>query len=49
MLRNTKQLKGFAIRAMDGEIGVVDQLYFDDESWAMRYLAVYTGNWLSGR
>jgi hypothetical protein len=49
MLRNTKQLKGFAIRAMDGEIGVVDQLYFDDESWAVRDLAVYTGNWLSGR
>lgn len=49
MLRNTKQLKGFTIRAMDGDIGVVDQLYFDDETWAVRYLAVYTGTWLSGR
>jgi hypothetical protein len=49
MLRNTKQLKGFAIRALDGEIGVVDELYFDDETWAIRHLAVYTGSWLSGR
>jgi hypothetical protein len=26
------------IRATDGEIGTVDQLYFDDETWAIRYL-----------
>jgi hypothetical protein len=49
MLRNTKQLRGFAIRATDGELGVIDQLYFDDETWAVRYLGVDTGTWLSGR
>ena len=49
MLRNTKQLKGFAVRGTDGELGVIDQLYFDDETWAVRYLGVYTGTWLSGR
>ncbi len=48
MLRNTTQLKGFAIRATDGELGTVDQLYFDDETWAIRYLTVETG-WLGGR
>jgi len=49
MLRNVTHLKGFAIRATDGEIGTLDQFYFDDESWAIRYLLVNTGGWLSGR
>ena len=40
MLRNVNHLKGFAIQATDGEIGTVDQFYFDDESWAIRYLVV---------
>ena len=49
MLRNTTQLQGFAIRATDGELGTVDELYFDDETWAIRYLTVETGGWLGGR
>src|ERR1700678_379977 len=49
MLRNVKDLHGFAIRATDGELGTVDQLYFDDETWAIRYLTVETGGWLGGR
>ena len=48
MLTN-KHLKDFVIRATDGELGTVDQLYFDDESWAIRYLMVETGGWLGGR
>jgi hypothetical protein len=27
-----KRLKDFVVRATDGELGTVDQLYFDDES-----------------
>jgi hypothetical protein len=49
MLRNVTHLKGFTIRARDGEIGTLDQFYFDDESWAIRYLVVNTRGWLSGR
>ena len=49
MLRNAKDLHGFTIRATDGELGTVDQLYFDDETWAIRYLTVETGGWLVGR
>jgi hypothetical protein len=49
MLTNATQLKGLAIRATDGEIGTVDQFYFDDETWAIRYLTVETGGWLGGR
>ena len=49
MFTNATQLKGFVIRATDGELGTVDQLYFDDETWAIRYLTVDTGGWLGGR
>jgi len=49
MLTNAAELKGFVIQAKDGELGTVDQLYFDDETWAVRYLTVETGGWLGGR
>ena len=49
MLRNVTRLRGFEIRAKDGEVGTLDQFYFDDETWAIRYLIVNTGIWLSGR
>lgn len=49
MLTNASRLKGLVIRATDGEIGTVDQLYFDDESWSIRYFTVETGGWLGGR
>ena len=32
MLRNAKDLHGLAIRATDGDIGTVDQVYFEDET-----------------
>lgn len=49
MLRNAKQLDGFVVQATDGEIGTVNQFYFEDETWAIRYLTVDTGGWLGGR
>jgi hypothetical protein len=49
MLTNTTHLKGFAIHATDGELGTVEQFYFDDETWGIRYLTVATGGWLGGR
>jgi sporulation protein YlmC with PRC-barrel domain len=49
MLRNVKDLRGYALRATDGVIGKVDDFYFDDEDWGIRYLVVETGRWLSGR
>ena len=48
-LQNAKNLQGFTVRATDGEIGTVTQFYFDDETWAIRYLTVDTGTWLGGR
>ncbi len=49
MLTNAVHLKGLAIQATDGEIGTVDQFYFDDETWAIRYLTVESGGWLDDR
>lgn len=49
MLRHLESLNGFALAASDGEIGKVKDLYFDDQSWTVRYLVVDTGTWLSGR
>ncbi|HEX6981095.1 MAG TPA: PRC-barrel domain-containing protein [Alphaproteobacteria bacterium] len=42
-------VRGASIRAEDGTIGTVDDVYFDDARWIIRYLVVDTGGWLSGR
>lgn len=49
MKRSLKELEGFTLREIDGEIGKVEDFYFDDQSWTIRYLVVKTGGWLSGR
>ena len=49
MLRGISDLKRFTIAATDGNLGSVGDLYFDDRSWAVRYLVVDTGPSLPGR
>lgn len=49
MLRNVKDLFGYAVRAEDDEIGSVDDCYFDDQTWDVRYVVVDTGSWLTSR
>ena len=49
MLRDMNDLDGYAVNARDGTIGKVRDFYFDDEAWAVRYLIVDTGSWLSSR
>jgi len=48
-LRNLKNLHGFKLKARDGEIGKLKQVYFDDRRWKVRYFVVQTGNWLLGQ
>jgi sporulation protein YlmC with PRC-barrel domain len=48
-LRSMRQVTGYYIQAIDGEIGHVQDFIVDDETWAIRYLAVNTHNWLPGR
>lgn len=49
MLRSLKSLHNYSVEALDGEIGTVDDFYFDGDSWVVRYLVVDTGKWLPGR
>lgn len=49
MVRNVNGLVGFNMGATDGEIGKVEEFYFDDQTWTIRYLIVKTGGWLSQR
>lgn len=49
MLHNVRELKGYAVGASDGELGTVEDLYFDDRRWVIRYMVVETGGWLRRR
>ncbi len=49
MLLSAAELRGYAIRATDGELGKVAEFLFDDRSWVVRYLVADTGGWLAGR
>ena len=49
MLRDMKDMEGFAIGATDGTIGQVKDFYFDDDAWVIRYFVVETGSWHSSR
>jgi sporulation protein YlmC with PRC-barrel domain len=49
MLYAMNRLRGARIKGGDGEVGEVEDVYFDDESWTVRYFVVDTGHWLSGR
>lgn len=48
MLWNLEELRGYALRATDGSLGSVADVYFDDETWTVRWLVVDTA-WLFGR
>jgi len=49
MLHSYNDLSGYAIRAADGQKGRVDDIYFDDSNWQIRYLVVKSGFLLTGR
>ena len=49
MLRDLKTLRGFSLKAADGEIGNVRDVFFDDLHWTVRYLVADTGSWLTGK
>ena len=49
MLHKVTELNRAVVTALDGDVGSINDLYFDDEQWVVRYLVVNTGNWLSGR
>jgi hypothetical protein len=48
-LQDIEKLYGKKLAALDGEFGHVKDFYFDDAAWAIRYVIVDTGHWLTGR
>jgi len=48
-LRSMSEVNGYHVRALDGEIGHVDDFLFDADTWAIRYLLVDTSNFIGGR
>lgn len=48
-LRSTREVTGYHIQAVDGDIGHVQDFIVDDEDWAIRYMLVDTRNWLPGK
>ncbi|MEO6777171.1 MAG: PRC-barrel domain-containing protein [Kofleriaceae bacterium] len=48
-MRTLDELHGYEIRATDGLIGKIDEVYFDDERWVVRYVVVDIGEWSHAR
>jgi uncharacterized protein YrrD len=49
MLHDMKDLLGSSVLAIDGEMGHIHNVLFDDRSWAVRYLVVDVAKWLEDR
>jgi uncharacterized protein YrrD len=49
VLNQAKTLNGYKLKSIDGEIGKIEEFYFDDQYWTIRYLVVETGNWLTNK
>ena len=47
-LRSCKAIIGYHIKATDGEVGHVESLLINEETWAIQYLVVNTSNWWLG-
>ena len=49
MLHSLNNLQDYAIRAVDGTVGHVVDLYFDDQTWIVRYFVVETGSFTGSK
>ncbi len=49
MLRNAREIMGYALEAQDGDVGHCKDFLLDDELWTVRYMVADTGTWLPGR
>lgn len=49
MLHKVTDWRGATITARDGDVGSIDDVYFDDQHLTVRYLVVDTGGWLNHR
>ena len=49
MLRTTDELRGYTLVSGEEKLAKLEDLYFDDQFWTVRYLLVDTGGWLVQR
>ncbi len=49
MLTSSEEILGYSLEAANGHIGRIKDIYFDDDSWTIRYIAADTGGWLGNR
>ncbi len=47
-LRSMKEVAGYHVHAIDGEIGHIDDFLVEEPSWNIRYAKVDTKNWWPG-
>ncbi len=45
MSSTARQLCGFDVRACDGDVGTVHDVYFEDEDWSVCFVVVSVGRW----
>jgi hypothetical protein len=45
-LHSAQDLTGYSIQAVDGVIGKIREIYFDDSTWAVRYFVTDVRRWL---
>ncbi len=48
-LHSIREVTGYAIQALDDDVGHVEDFILDDENWVIRYLVVDTRNWWPGK
>ena len=47
-LRSFKKVKRYSIHTLDGDIGHLEDIVVDSQTWALRYIVVDTRNWIPG-
>lgn len=48
-LRSTRVVIGYRIQALDGAIGHIENLLFDEDTWKVCYVEIDTRNWWPGK
>lgn len=47
MLTNSKTLTKYRLNGLDGEVGSIEEFFFDDKFWTVRYLVANAGSWFN--
>jgi len=48
-LRSIREVTGYRVLALEGEIGHIEDFLFDDMTWEIRYAIIDTKNWWAGK